>query len=159
MSHKKTTELCLVTFLVAIIFCSGSCTNQEQARQEPRPGAVVEQPVKPPPPTPILPLSQPSIDPLAGKARPKPAPPKPEEVAGVLQRAYQKAVVTDNSQGAAFVAGDFNGDGSEDIAISVKPNEAGDYSRRWTGWLAKSGSKTDLLAQKRRRNKHGYGIG
>jgi hypothetical protein len=143
MSHKKTTELCLSIFTLAIVFCSGSCTNQEQARQEPRPNTVVEQPVKPPPPTPMLPLSQPSIDPLAGKARPKPAPPKPEEVASVLQRAYQKAVVTNNSQGAAFVAGDFNGDGSEDIAISVKPNEAmlGEINSEFANWTLEDPKK------------------
>jgi len=143
MSHKKTTELCLSIFILAIIVGSGSFTNQEQARQEPRPNTVVEQPVKPPPPTPILPLSQASIDPLAGKAMPKPGPPKPEEVASVLQRAYQKAVVTDTSRDPSFVAGDFNGDGSEDIAISVKPNEAllGEINSEFANWILEDPQK------------------
>jgi hypothetical protein len=123
MMLKKITELCFPIFILSIILSLASCTTQEQARQESKPSSV-EQPVKPPPPTPVLPLSQPSIDRLASKPMPKPAPPKPEEVAKVLERAYQKAVVTDSSRDSSFVAGDFNGDGSEDIAISVKPNEA-----------------------------------
>ena len=123
MTVKKITELCFPIFILSIILSLASCTTQEQARQEQKPSAV-EQPVKPPPPTPILPLPQPSIDPLAAKPMPKPAPPKPEEMANVLERTYQKVVVTDSSRDPSFVAGDFNGDGSEDIAISVKPNEA-----------------------------------
>jgi hypothetical protein len=51
----------------------------------------------------------------------KPAPPKPTEVRETLQRMFSKAVVIDESRNPYFVVGDFNGDGSQDLAIVVKP--------------------------------------
>jgi len=61
---------------------------------------------------------------VAVKEPPKPLPPpKPEDINDVLERAYQKAVAPDKSLQPAFVVGDFNGDGSEDLAIAVKPDD------------------------------------
>ena len=51
---------------------------------------------------------------------PTPAPPQESEIRDAVARAYRDAVVFDpkNSQ---TVVGDFNGDGSEDIAVAVRP--------------------------------------
>jgi hypothetical protein len=48
-------------------------------------------------------------------------PPKPEEVREVAARVYKDAVAIDMGHQPAYIVGDFNGDGSEDIAFIVKP--------------------------------------
>jgi hypothetical protein len=47
-------------------------------------------------------------------------PPQASEVRAALERTYKGAVAFDERGGQA-VAGDFNGDGSEDIAVAVRP--------------------------------------
>lgn len=44
-----------------------------------------------------------------------------EEVRGIVAHIYRDAVVVEADRGTPFVGGDFNGDGSEDIAVAVKP--------------------------------------
>lgn len=51
----------------------------------------------------------------------KPAPPKPAEVRETLQRMFRKVVAIDETREPNFVVGDFNGDGSQDLAVVVKP--------------------------------------
>ncbi|MDQ6654156.1 MAG: hypothetical protein M3Y84_15625 [Acidobacteriota bacterium] len=50
-------------------------------------------------------------------------PPKPEEVKEVVARVFEKVAAPDTTSNPGFLIGDFNGDGSEDIAVVVKPNE------------------------------------
>ena len=137
MSSERTSALAFCVFNLAISLCVVGCSGRNQAQQEPKP-VVVEQPVKPasPPPSPILPL-QTATNPLAAKEMPKPSPPKPEDVTAVLARVYEKAVTPDTSREPAFLVGDFNGDGSQDLAIPVKPNEArlGDINSELANWI------------------------
>ena len=137
MSRKRTTTVSFCVFILTITFCLAGCSGGNQAQQEPKP-VIVEQPVKPatPPPSPILPL-QPETSPLAAKEFPKPSPPKPEDVSAVLARVYEKTVTPDTSKEPAFLVGDFNGDGSQDLAILVKPNEArlGDINSELANWI------------------------
>ena len=137
MNCRKTTtlSLCVLPLVITITVCLVGCGRQQE---EPQPVAV-EQPVKPPPSpiTSILPAQQPAINPIAGNETPKPSPPKPEDVNDVLARAYQKAVTPEVSHEPPFVVGDFNGDGSEDLAIPVKPNEAmlGEINSEFANWI------------------------
>lgn len=48
-------------------------------------------------------------------------PPEPEEVREVVARVYKDAVTIDMSNPPGYVVGDFNGDGSQDIAVVVRP--------------------------------------
>jgi hypothetical protein len=48
-------------------------------------------------------------------------PPKPEEVSRAVARVYRDAVAIDASRPPGYVVGDFNGDGSQDIAVVVRP--------------------------------------
>ncbi len=48
-------------------------------------------------------------------------PPAAGEVRAVLERVYKRALVMDEERPGPTVVGDFNGDGSEDIAIVVRP--------------------------------------
>lgn len=52
---------------------------------------------------------------------PEAKPPTHAEARSALERVYKRAVVFDESSHGAFVTGDFNGDGSVDLAVAVKP--------------------------------------
>src|SRR2546423_2436351 len=70
------------------------------------------------------PISMPSL-PTVAQSTPTPAPPKQitqpttEEVNDVVVRVFNKAVTVDSNYTPAVLVGDFNGDGSEDIAIAM----------------------------------------
>jgi len=66
-----------------------------------------------------------------GQATPIPAvpsensrPPEKDEVVDALARVFNKAVLLDESRAPSFVVGDFNGDGSEDLAVATKATES-----------------------------------
>jgi hypothetical protein len=48
-------------------------------------------------------------------------PPKPDEVREVIARVYEGAVAIDMSRPPGYIVGDFNCDGSQDIAVVVRP--------------------------------------
>jgi hypothetical protein len=48
-------------------------------------------------------------------------PPKPEEVREAITRVYKDAVTIDARHLPNYIVGDFNGDGSEDVAVVVRP--------------------------------------
>lgn len=49
-------------------------------------------------------------------------PPSSAEARATLERVYKKAVVFEEGRADSFAAGDFNGDGSTDLAAIVKPS-------------------------------------
>lgn len=51
-------------------------------------------------------------------------PPQPAEVEAKINTIFKGAVTIDTSHGPAFIAADFNGDKSQDIAVIVKPVES-----------------------------------
>ncbi len=73
------------------------------------------------------PISTPSL-PAIARGTPTPAQvketaaPKTDEVVGAVARVFNKAATVDESYTPSVLVGDFNGDGSEDIAIVIKPN-------------------------------------
>lgn len=48
-------------------------------------------------------------------------PAHPDEVRQAISRIFQKSASMDDSRAPAFLVGDFNGDGSQDIAIVIRP--------------------------------------
>jgi hypothetical protein len=64
------------------------------------------------------------------------AAPKKDEVAGAIARVFVKTVSFDETSGTAFVAGDFNGDGSQDLAVLVKPAQGslGEVNNELANW-------------------------
>jgi hypothetical protein len=54
---------------------------------------------------------------------PTPAPPQTAEVNDKVARVFEGTVQVDASQKTGALVGDFNGDGSEDIALAVKPGD------------------------------------
>lgn len=53
---------------------------------------------------------------------PPPPPPPPAEAEAALERVYRHAVVVDRGLRAQPVVGDFNADGSQDLAVAVRPS-------------------------------------
>ena len=54
----------------------------------------------------------------------KPPPPTAEDVRDLVVRTFAGTVSTEEQEAPKFTVGDFNGDGSEDIAVIVRPNPA-----------------------------------
>ena len=66
------------------------------------------------------PRSQP-VAPSQPAAQVAKLPPQNNEVREVVNRIFKDAVVIDTSSNPNFIAGDFNGDSSQDIAVVLKP--------------------------------------
>lgn len=63
--------------------------------------------------------------------------PTPAEARSALERVYKLAVVFDEGRPDPFVAGDFNGDGSGDLAVAVRPavDRLGEINDELANWI------------------------
>ena len=61
------------------------------------------------------------------------------EVHEAVKRVFKNAALIDESRSPSFVAGDFNGDGSEDIAVIIKtaPGKVSDMNQQFPPWILK----------------------
>ena len=106
--------------LFALSCLISSCANSTEETRTTKPAASAE-------PTPAT--AAPLFSPLRAQITPSPTasqsvePPKPAEIKNAVTRVFEKAADTDLSRDPSFVIGDFNGDGSEDLAVFVKPND------------------------------------
>lgn len=64
-------------------------------------------------------------------------PPELHQVQEAVKRVFKEAAIIDSSQRPAFVAGDFNGDLSEDIAVVLKPapEKISELNEEYPGWM------------------------
>lgn len=104
---KGSLILCLLSFiLIASAACSNPSASESPARVEASPEVKTATTATPnATPATTEPISLP--------------PPKPAEVQDAIARIYQNAVAVETSR--EFIVGDFNGDDSQDIAVTVKP--------------------------------------
>ena len=67
----------------------------------------------------------------------KQPPPELPQVQEAVKRVFKEAAVVDSSQRPPFVAGDFNGDLSEDIAVVLKPapEKIADLNEEYPAWM------------------------
>lgn len=134
LSRKKTGLLFyLLVFILNV--SSNACVNSEQSgKSEQRIAETTQSP------------SQAASTPTASTeatAQPTPTdsielpPAKPEEVREVAARVYKGAVAIDMAHQPASIVGDFNGDGSEDIAFVVKPakNKLEEINSEVANWI------------------------
>ena len=76
-------------------------------------------------PTPATPLVAQATTTPTTSDQPAASAPKPDEVRDAMSRVFHKAIALDDQHVPAFVVGDFNGDGSQDLAVVSR---AGDNS-------------------------------
>ncbi|HEX8455998.1 MAG TPA: hypothetical protein VF656_01655 [Pyrinomonadaceae bacterium] len=131
--------------LVALFYCvalagcagSGGTTATQTATSQTTQAAVTTAP-----PAPLDTLPSPASTPKPSPVRPG-TPPQPSEIRDALARAYQNAVTADESRGA--LTADFNGDGSEDIAVIVKPSAAqlSEINHEVANWIVEDPTRVE----------------
>jgi hypothetical protein len=111
-TNQKPRRALILVFALASVMLIGCSKSSDSAKApELRP-----QPISMPSPPAV---AQSTPTPTPAKAL---APPKSEEVNDAVVRVFHKAATVDSSNTPSILVGDFNGDGSEDIAIALKPN-------------------------------------
>jgi hypothetical protein len=124
--------------------------------------AVLSGCAKPPAPMPetppsaleVLPPAPASVQPPTMEQQKAIPQPTPAEAGDALKRVYKGVVSMDAGRAPGFIAGDFNGDGSQDIAIVVKPakDKLEQINSEVAGWLirdALSGTGIELITMRR----------
>ncbi len=102
---------------------------------------------QPPPAEAVLPPATPAVE-----VKPEPAaklpPPTQDEVRGAVARVYKDTVVVDTNR---FAVGDFNGDGSQDLAVVVTPATGmlGEINSEVANWILEDPQKIVLPDQKK----------
>lgn len=94
-----------------------------------------------------------------------PQAPKLVEVRDAVKRVFKDAAVVDSSHNPSFLAGDFNGDTSQDIAVIVKPTKLDDMNQDLPPWLVREPRSNKPPVMRLRIDKdevllaviHGYG--
>lgn len=112
----------LAIVLIAVSLCA--CAKPPQPRvEEPPAVAKKEEPAPPPQPTEM----------------PEMPPAKLDDVQEAVKRIFKDAVVIDTNRKPAFLAGDFNGDKSQDLAVVVKPaaGKLADLNQEFPNWIAR----------------------
>jgi len=108
--QRGVVRLLLVCLIATFLVFFGCAKPQQQAETRPETEPSPEQ-LNPQ-------LAAPRPSPTAKVKQP---PPQTEEVSQAVKRVFHDVVMPDTSKSPYFVAGDFNADGSEDLAVAVKP--------------------------------------
>jgi hypothetical protein len=128
--------------LLATAFLLPSCAkkNDEVKSVEPAPRVVSTTE----PAARVLALASPTPTPTPA-SKPS-APPNPNEIRDTVARVFDKAATPDVSLSPGFAVGDFNGDGSEDLAVAVKASEGSlsDINSELANWSLEDPRKTPL---------------
>ncbi|HSE97120.1 MAG TPA: FG-GAP repeat protein [Blastocatellia bacterium] len=107
MLDNKAAKALFRFLLIALIASMFACARPEQPKVEEPPASAIQ-----PPP-------QPAPAQVAQAIKP----PGSAEVQSKVKEVFKGAVISDANPGRSVVAGDFNGDGSQDIAVVVRPVE------------------------------------
>lgn len=112
----KATFFVTAVFLFAASGCGRSVETPRSAEPEVR--AIPSSSS----PTPSL-VTMAQATPTPAQPGESPRPPKADEVVNALARVFHKSLSLDETRAPSFVIGDFNGDGSEDLAVVTKATE------------------------------------
>jgi len=116
--HLRRRTYSFVTLIVsALVIATVAACSKSPNSAELRPIPISASPTSTTPP---------QIPPTLGLSKPSPTPAAPEisEVASAIARGFDKSVTIDQSHAPAFVTGDFNGDGSQDLAVVTKASDS-----------------------------------
>ena len=132
MLCRRTSAVGFSMLLLATAFLLPGCAkqNDEVKSVEPQPRVVSTTE----PAARVLALASPTPTPT--RASKPSAPPNPTEIRDTVARVFEKAASPDTSREPNFAVGDFNGDGSEDLAVAIKANEGslGDINNELANW-------------------------
>ena len=73
--------------------------------------------------------------------------PKQSEVQEAVRRVFKDAAAIDTNYNPSFLAGDFNGDGSQDLAVIIKPVKLDQMNQELPPWLVRK-PRTSKVDQK-----------
>jgi hypothetical protein len=104
----------------ALMFCACSSTSKRPVAEAPPPAYQAT-----PESTPVQ-LAQSLI-----------AAPKESEVQSAVKRIFKDAAVVDTNYNPSFLSGDFNGDGSQDLAVILKPVKLDLMNQNLPPWLVR----------------------
>lgn len=79
-----------------------------------------------------VPVEQPAAAPVATKVA---SAPKLTEVQAAIKRVFKDAAVLHADYNPGFLTADFNGDGSQDLAVILKPVKLDDMNQQFVPWL------------------------
>src|ERR1700730_12824022 len=119
MSRKRMHALVLSMASIPTVFLVSACTKTTREAKSTEPPPRVEPAAVPAPA--LLPLMSPT--PTPSPAKKSAERPDPTEIRNAVARVFENAATPDGSRNPNFAVGDFNGDGSEDLAVAVKANE------------------------------------
>jgi hypothetical protein len=130
--RRRTNALELGLILLATAFLLSACATRNDAGTTSEPAPPVESKVEPP--AKLLTLASPT--PSATPADKPATPPNPTEISETVARVFERAATPDSSR-PGFAVGDFNGDGSEDLAVAIRPgeNSLGEINNELANWL------------------------
>jgi hypothetical protein len=103
----------LLLCLLAACAVSAGCRESGQTDADGRPAAGAAN-------TPAVAGAQPTPAATPADASRESKPPTPEEARAALERVYRQTLTVEANRPDALIVGDFNGDGSEDLAVAVK---------------------------------------
>ena len=128
----------ILSFAVISALIISGCNSSSSSRQRP-----VEQPI------PVSAAQTPTPAPAAVVQ--KLVPPTAAEIQQAMQRVFGN-LVTFSAQPQSFIVGDFNGDGSEDLAIVARPNEArvADINSEFANWIIQDAEQAMIPTGKQR---------
>jgi hypothetical protein len=109
----------IIILLIALTLCA--CNSSRQ-------------PVAEAPPAPVQP--SPESTPILPAAASAPAP-KQSEVQEAVKRVFKDAAVVNTNYNPSFLSGDFNGDGSQDLAVILKPAKLDVMNQELPPWLVR----------------------
>jgi len=133
----------LVTLASALTSCS---TNDASKNAEMAPRVESTQNASAQP----LQMLQPTPTPAEAKPLTS-TPPRPEELNEAVTRVFKKAAITDTTRNPNFVIGDFNGDGSEDLAVVTKAgeNSLAEINSEFANWTLEDPNKIPIPGTRR----------
>ena len=108
----------ILCFLIALAF--GACSSSKRPAAEAPPVAYQPSPQSTPP----VQLTSVSA-------------PKQSEVEQAVKRIFKDAAVIDTNYNPSFLSGDFNGDGSQDLAVILKPAKLDLMNQELPPWLVR----------------------
>lgn len=136
--HLKTFKACLSFVFIALTGCAGHAPSNTQVVIAPPPAQNTQAASE-------TPVNNSTTAETAAEM------PRPAEVREALVRVFENAVQSDVGHKNYFFTGDFNGDGSQDIAIIVTPNKdkLEDLNSEVANWIVEDPRKIMLPDPKR----------